>query len=414
LLLLCNYTRTQNILNLIDMHYTVPVRGKVHWIGVNDRRKTLFENMWTLERGVSYNSYLIVDDKTALVDTIEDRAAGNYIERIEKLLDGRKLDYLIINHMEPDHSGEVKAIFDHFEGVTIVGNVKTFKMVEAYWGITDRLLKVDDGDELSLGHHKLKFVMTPWVHWPETMMTYDTTEQILFSGDAFGSFGTLDGGIFDDEINFDFFEEEMRRYYSNIVGPYSNMVQKAFAKLSGVPVKIVAPVHGPVWRDNPQKVLDLYNRWSLHQAEEGVVIVVASMYGNTELMADYIGRRLAENGIKNIRIHDVSRTHISHLINEIWKYKGLVLGSCAYNGHMFPLMESLTREIIHMKMKDKFLGIFGSYSWNGGGVKNLMKFAEESGFDLVADPAEIYGKPSDDKYAQCDVIAKQMALKLKG
>jgi flavorubredoxin len=396
------------------MHYTVPVRGKVHWIGVNDRRKTLFENMWTLERGVSYNSYLIVDDKTALVDTIEDRAAGNYIERIEKLLDGRKLDYLIINHMEPDHSGEVKAIFDHFEGVTIVGNVKTFKMVEAYWGITDRLLKVDDGDELSLGHHKLKFVMTPWVHWPETMMTYDTTEQILFSGDAFGSFGTLDGGIFDDEINFDFFEEEMRRYYSNIVGPYSNMVQKAFAKLSGVPVKIVAPVHGPVWRDNPQKVLDLYNRWSLHQAEEGVVIVVASMYGNTELMADYIGRRLAENGIKNIRIHDVSRTHISHLINEIWKYKGLVLGSCAYNGHMFPLMESLTREIIHMKMKDKFLGIFGSYSWNGGGVKNLMKFAEESGFDLVADPAEIYGKPSDDKYAQCDVIAKQMALKLKG
>lgn len=396
------------------MHYTVPVKGKVHWIGVNDRRKTLFENMWTLERGVSYNSYLIVDDKTALVDTIEDRAAGNYIERIEKLLDGRKLDYLIINHMEPDHSGEVKAIFDHFEGVTIVGNVKTFKMVEAYWGITDRLLKVDDGDELSLGHHKLKFVMTPWVHWPETMMTYDTTEQILFSGDAFGSFGTLDGGIFDDEINFDFFEDEMRRYYSNIVGPYSNMVQKAFAKLSGVPVKIIAPVHGPVWRDNPQKVLDLYNRWSLHQADEGVVIVVASMYGNTELMADYIGRRLAENGIKNIRIHDVSRTHISHLINEIWKYKGLVLGSCAYNGHMFPLMESLTREIIHMKMKDKFLGIFGSYSWNGGGVKNLMKFAEESGFDLVADPAEIYGKPSDDKYAQCDVIAKQMALKLKG
>lgn len=396
------------------MHYTVPVKGRVHWIGVNDRRKTLFENMWTLERGVSYNSYLIVDDKTALVDTIEDRAAGNYIERIEKLLDGRKLDYLIINHMEPDHSGEVKAIFDHFEGVTIVGNVKTFKMVEAYWGITDRLLKVDDGDELSLGHHKLKFVITPWVHWPETMMTYDTTEQILFSGDAFGSFGTLDGGIFDDEINFDFFEDEMRRYYSNIVGPYSNMVQKAFAKLSGVPVKIIAPVHGPVWRDNPQKVLDLYNRWSLHQADEGVVIVVASMYGNTELMADYIGRRLAENGIKNIRIHDVSRTHISHLINEIWKYKGLVLGSCAYNGHMFPLMESLTREIIHMKMKDKFLGIFGSYSWNGGGVKNLMKFAEESGFDLVADPAEIYGKPSDDKYAQCDVIAQQMAVKLKG
>lgn len=396
------------------MHYTVPVKGKVHWIGVNDRRKTLFENMWPLDRGVSYNSYIIVDEKTALVDTIEDRAAGNYIERIEKLLDGKKLDYLIINHMEPDHSGEVKAIFDHFEGVTIVGNVKTFKMVEAYWGITDRLLTVDDGDTLNLGYHNLKFVMTPWVHWPETMMTYDQTEKILFSGDAFGSFGTLDGGIFDDEINFEFFEEEMRRYYSNIVGLYSNMVQKAFAKLSNVPLNVIAPVHGPIWRENPQKVLSLYDKWSRYEAEEGVVIVVASMYGNTELMADYIARRLAEKGIKNIRIHDVSRTHISHLISEIWKYKGLILGSCAYNGQMFPLMENLTRELTNMKIKQKYLGLFGSYSWNGGGVRNLMHFAEESGLELVAEPAEIFGKPMDDKYAQCDIIAQEMAEKLKG
>lgn len=396
------------------MHYTVPVKGKVHWIGVNDRRKRLFENMWTLERGVSYNSYLIVDEKTALVDTIESSIGGNYIDRIEKLLDGRSLDFLIINHMEPDHTGEVKAIYDHFEGVTIVGNVKTFKMVEAYWGISERLLKVDDGDTLNLGHHILKFVMTPWVHWPETMMTYDVTERILFSGDAFGSFGTLDGGIFDDEINFDFFEEEMRRYYSNIVGLYSNMVQKAFAKLEGIPVSVIASTHGPVWRENPQKVLDLYDKWSRYESEDGVVIVFASMYGNTELMADYIARKLAENGIRNIRIHDVSRTHISHLINEIWKYKGLILGSCAYNGHMFPLMENLTRELLHMKIKQKYLGVFGSYSWNGGGVKNLMHFAEDSGLDLVSDPAEIYGKPADDKYAQCDALAKSMADKIKG
>ncbi len=395
------------------MHYTVPVKGKVHWIGVNDRRKRLFENMWPLERGVSYNSYLIVDEKTALVDTIENSIAGNYIERIEKLLEGRTLDYLIINHMEPDHTGEVKALYDHFKGLTIVGNVKTFKMVEAYWGITQRLLKVDDGDSLNLGYHNLKFVMTPWVHWPETMMTYDVTEKILFSGDAFGSFGTLDGGIFDDEINFDFFEDEMRRYYSNIVGLYSNMVQKAFVKLKDITVNIVASTHGPVWRDNPKKVLDLYDKWSRYEAEDGVVIVVASMYGNTELMADYIARKLAENGIKNIRVHDVSRTHISHLINEIWKYKGLILGSSAYNGHMFPLMENLTRELLHMKIKQKYLGVFGSYSWNGGGVKNLMDFVEDSGLELVADPAEIYGKPTDDKYAQCDVIAMKMADRIK-
>lgn len=395
------------------MYYNIPVVGKVHWIGVNDRRKRLFENIWPLDRGVSYNSYLIVDEKTALIDTIEDRAAGNYIERIKALLNGRTLDYLIINHMEPDHSGEIKEIFEQFKGVKLVGNAKTFKMVEAYWGINENLIQVDDGDTLDLGFHKLKFVMTPWVHWPETMMTFDQTEQILFSGDAFGSFGALDGGIFDDEINFDFFEDEMRRYYSNIVGKYSNMVQKAFAKLKDVPVKVIASTHGPVWRSNPNKVIELYDRWSRYEAEEGVVIIFASMYGNTEAIADYIGRKVAENGIKNIRIHDVSRTHISHLINEIWKYRGLVLGSCAYNSEMFPLMEQLTRELTHMGIKNKKLALFGSYSWNGGGVKNLLKFAEEAKLELVAEPAEIYGKPNAEKLKQFDLLAQKIAESVK-
>lgn len=395
------------------MHYTELVKGKVHWIGVNDRRKRLFENIWPLERGVSYNSYLILDEKTALIDTIEDRAAGNYIERIEKLLNGRKLDYLVINHMEPDHSGEIKEIFNHFKGVKLIGNLKTFKIVEAYWGIKDNLQQVDDCDIIDLGYHKLKFFMTPWVHWPETMMTYDSTDQILFSGDAFGSFGTLDGGIFDDEINDTFFEEEMRRYYSNIVGKYSNMVQKALVKFQGIPVQVVAPTHGPVWRSNPSKVIGLYDRWSRYEAEEGVVIIFASMYGNTEMMADYIGRKLSENGVKNIRIHDVSRTHISHLINEIWKYNGLILGSCAYNSQMFPLMEQLTRELTHMGLKNKYLGLFGSYSWNGGGVKNLMAFAQEIGLELVADPAEIFGIPAYDKYQQSEILAQKMAEKVK-
>ncbi len=395
------------------MHYEVPVKGKVHWIGVNDRRKRLFENMWPMDKGVSYNSYLIVDEKTALIDTIEDRASGNYIERIEKLLNGRKLDYLIINHMEPDHSGEIKAIFDYFKGVTIVGNSKTFKMVEAYWGITENLRQVEDGDALCLGYHNLSFVMTPWVHWPETMMTYDVTEKILFSGDAFGTFGSLDGGIFDDEINFDFYEEEMRRYFSNIVGLYSNMVQKAFAKLAGVDVKVIAPTHGPVWRSNPSKVLGLYDKWSKHEAEEGVVIVFASMYGNTEQMADYIARKLSENGVKNIIIHDVSRTHISYLINDVWKYKGLILGSCAYTSRAFPLMEQFARELVHIKVKKRFAGIFGSYSWNGGGVKSLKEFVDESEMELVSEPVDLYGKPNPEKLTKCDELAKNMALKIK-
>ncbi|WP_047447484.1 FprA family A-type flavoprotein [Alistipes sp. ZOR0009] len=389
------------------------VTGKIYWLGANDRKKHLFENMWPLPNGVAYSCYLIKDEKTALVDTIESGVSTEFVDKVEELLEGRTLDYLIINHMELDHSGEIKAIIQRYPNVKIVGNSKTFKVVEAYWGVTENLKQVEDGEELSLGYHHLKFVMTPWVHWPETMMTYDVTEQVLFSGDAFGSFGTLDGGVFDDEIEFAYYEEEMRRYFSNIVGKYANMVQKAFKKLDGVPVKAVCPVHGPVWRSNPEVVLGLYDRWSKMEAENGVVIIYASMYGNTEQIADHIARKIAEQGIKKIRIHDVSKTHISTLINEIWRYKGVILGSCAYNSEMFPLMENLTRELEHMGVKGRELGLFGSFSWNGGGVKNLKKFHESIGWNLVAEPVDIYGIPTADKYAQCDELALAMAEKLK-
>ena len=389
------------------------VSGKIYWLGANDRKKHLFENIWPLPNGVAYNCYLIKDEKTALVDTIESGVAGDFVEKVESLLEGRSLDYLIINHMELDHSGEVKDILKRYPDVQIIGNSKTFKVVEAYWGNVGNLKQVEDGEELSLGHHKLKFVMTPWVHWPETMMTYDITEQVLFSGDAFGSFGTLDGGVFDDEIDFTYYEEDMRRYFSNIVGKYANMVQKAFKKLEGVPVKSVCPVHGPVWRSNPEVVLGLYDKWSKMEAEDGVVIIYASMYGNTELVADRIARKIAEQGVKKIRVHDVSKTHISTLINEIWRYKGVILGSCAYNSQMFPLMEQLTRELEHMGVKDRELGLFGSYSWNGGGVKSLKKFQEDIGWNLVSEPVDVYGIPNEEKYALCDALALAMAEKLK-
>jgi flavorubredoxin len=391
------------------MHYSVQVSNKIYWIGVNDRRKRLFENIWPLERGVSYNSYLVVDEKTALIDTIDNVASGNYVERIEQLLNGRPLDYLIINHMEPDHSGEVKSIVDHFKGVKLVGNTKTFKIIEAYWGIAENLFEADDCSILDLGYHKLKFVITPWVHWPETMMTYDITDQVLFSGDAFGAFGALEGGVFDDELDPVYFEDEARRYYSNIVGKYSNMVQKAFTKLEGIPVRTIAPTHGPIWRSNPSIIMDWYNRWSRFEAAKGAVIIYASMYGNTEDIADYLARKLSENGVRSIRIFDVSKTHISYLISEIWKFNGLVLGSCAYNSQMFPLMEQFTRELLHIGLKNKHLALFGSYSWNGGGVKNLAKFAEESGLSLAAEPVEIYGKPTPQKLLPFDTLAKSLA-----
>ncbi|MCT4637433.1 MAG: FprA family A-type flavoprotein [Bacteroidales bacterium] len=396
------------------MQNTVEVSGKIHWIGTNDRRTHLFENMWPLEHGVSYNSYIINDEKVALVDTVEIGTAAEYLDKIESIIGDKPIDYLIVNHMEPDHSGAIGAILHRHPDMKIIGNIKTKKILQAYFPVADEnYMLVADGDELDLGYHKLKFVMTPWVHWPETMVSYDMTDKVMFSCDAFGTFGSLDGGIFDDEINFSFYEEEMRRYYSNIVGKYSNMVQKAFKKLDGIEVSIICSSHGPIWRSNPQRVLDLYYKWSNYETERGVVIIWGSMYGNTEKMADVIARHLVTKGIRNIKMYDASKTHISHLIKDIWKYKGVILGSCAYNSGMYPKVAQLCSELEHMQVKNHFLGLFGSYSWNGGGVKNLMKFADNIEWDLIADPAEIKGSPSEANLDQLEVIATEMAKKLK-
>ena len=395
------------------MHHTVQLSERVHWIGVNDRKTHLFENLWPLENGVAYNSYLINDEKVAIIDTVEHRSSDEYIDKIKSLIGpDRNVDYLIVNHMEPDHSGAIRALVKEYPDIKIVGNLKTFKIVSAYYGLESNQYEIKQDEEISLGHHKLKFVMTPWVHWPETMMTYDQTEKILFSGDAFGSFGTLDGGIFDDEINFDFYLEDMRRYFSNIVGKYSNMVQKAFKKLEGVDIRMVAATHGPIWRSNPDKVLSLYDQWSRFESEKGVVIIVGSMYGNTEQMADYIARKIAEQGIKNIRVRDASKTHLSYLINDVWRFRGVILGSAAYNSGMLPTMEHLTTTLEHIGAKNHYLGLFGSHSWTGGGVKKLKQFAENIDWEMVADPVDIKGIPGNEAFQQCEQLAINMAGKL--
>jgi len=391
---------------------TINILDKVYLLSANDRRTHLFENFWPIPNGVSYNSYLIVDEKIALIDTVERTYIDEYLDEINHLTNGREVDYLVINHMEPDHSGALKAVVEKYPNITLVGNKKTFDMVSCYYQLTKNTLEVYDDYELPLGQHRLSFVTTPMIHWPETMVSYEMTQKILFTGDAFGSFGTLDGGIFDDELNLSFYEEELMRYFTNIVGKYCPHTQRALKKVQTLDIKMLAATHGPIWRTNLEYILSRYEKWSSYTTEVGAVIVYGSMYGNTAKMADVIARQLSVRGIKNIRVYDASKTHASYIISDIFKYKGFIIGSPAYNNELFPAVESLVTKIEHMGIKNRLLGIFGSYGWNGGGVKNLQKFAENIKWELVHEPVEEKGTLKNEKFAQCIELANAMADKL--
>lgn len=391
----------------------IKISDRIWFVGENDRRKELFENNWPLPYGVSLNTYVVNDEKTALIDTIEFGVAGNYIAKIKRVLAGKPLDYLVVNHLEPDHASMIEGVLQAFPGVKVVGNMQTFKILQHYYSIPEEnKLQVKDGEELVLGESVLQFFTAPWVHWPETMVTYEKSTKTLFSCDAFGGFGALDGGIFDTNANFEaHYLSEMRRYYSNIVAKYSNMVQKALAKLGGLDIARICPSHGLVW-NNPAKVVALYDKWSKQEADKGVVIAYASMYGNTEQMADHIGNLLGEKGIE-VRTFDVSNTHVSYILNEIWKYKAVVLGTCAYNTKMHPMMEHLCNEINLNEPKNKIWSLFGSSTWNGAGVKDLKKFAEENKLEICGPVVEMTGAASPEKIeAQAEELAAAILDKL--
>lgn len=390
----------------------INLTNDIYLLGFNDRRTHLFENIWPIPNGISYNSYLIVDEKVALIDTVERAFIDEYLDDIEDIIGDRQIDYLVINHMEPDHSGALKAIVQKYPDITLVGNKKTFGFVENFYMTPKNVLMVHDDHKLELGKHTLCFTMIPMVHWPETMTTFEESNQILFSGDAFGSYGTLDGGVFDDEINLNFYEVEVMRYFTNIVGKYCPHTQRAIKKLAPLDIKMIAATHGPIWRSDLNWILTRYNKWSSYDLERGAIIVYGSMYGNTQKMAEVIARRLSEIGIKNIRVYDASKTHSSYIINDIFKYKGFIVGSAAYNNAMFPNVEILLSTIEHMAPKNHYLGIFGNYSWNGGGVKNLKTFAEKIKWEMVYEPIEEKGALKVNTKEELLKLADAMADKL--
>ena len=395
------------------MYKPVNLAKDVFYVGVNDRRTHLFENMWPLERGVAYNSYLITDEKVALIDGVEIGQVERFLKKIRAVLGARPIDYLVINHMEPDHAGAIQILRELYPDMKLVGNKKTIPMIDGYFGFSDNCIEVDEGSKLELGNHTLQFFMIPMVHWPETMVTYLLEEQILFSADAFGSFGTLDGGIFDDEMDFDYFKDEMRRYYSNIVGKYGSPVRKALEKLATLDIKIIAATHGPVLRTHIAEVLDMYNRWSNYMGEDGVVIAYASMYGHTEEMAEVIAREIAEQGVRSIRMYDVSKTHPSYIISDIFKYNSLILGSPTYSNGLHPNLESLVNNLETIGIPQRNFGFFGNFTWAGAAVKRLQGFAETSGWKVVGVPVEEKHALKSSKYEACRELGRAMASVVK-
>lgn len=392
----------------------IPITKDIHYVGASDRETDLFEGLWPLPRGVSYNAYVIDDEKIALVDTVKGNRFEAWLSNVREVLSGRKPDYVIVNHMEPDHSGSLRQLLEIFPQITIVGNKKTAEFLDLLYGIRDNVKVVADGDSLDLGRHKLSFHFMPMVHWPESMATYDSNGKVLFSNDAFGGFGAPGGGIFDDEVDVAFFEDEILRYFSNIVGKYSQMVLKAIEKLAGLEIAVIAPSHGPVWRKNPKWIVERYRRWSAHEAEDGVVVAYASMYGNTARMMEAVARGLSEEDVGRIRIHDVSRTHVSYLIRDAWRFRGLILGSPTYDAGLFPAMGNFIGLLEHKKLTRRILGLFGSFGWSGGGVSTLVEFAKKMNWEPVEPVVEARLAPGDDDLNRCFELGQAVVRRVKG
>ncbi|MDO5129798.1 MAG: FprA family A-type flavoprotein [Prevotellaceae bacterium] len=386
------------------------ITNKIYYVGVNDRNKNLFEGLWPLPNGVSYNSYIIDDEKVCLIDTVEVDFFIPYIKNIQQVIGDRKIDYLVINHMEPDHSGAIELIRKYYPEITIIGNKKTFGMMKGFYGINDNTLEVKNGDTLNLGSRELKFVLTPMVHWPETMVTLDTTSNVLFSGDAFGCFGALNGGIIDSQINCDTFWLEMVRYYSNIVGKYGTPVQSALKKLAGVKLDYICSTHGPVWHEYIEKVIGMYDSMSKYETEPGLVICYGTMYGNTERAAEVIARAASEAGVKNIVMYNVSKTHHSYIIRDVFRYNALIVGAPTYNTGLYHEMDVLLAELANKDIKNHKLGWFGSYGWASKAVGKIKEWNDTHlHFEAVGEPVDIRQSLNDETFKQCEELGRKMA-----
>lgn len=388
------------------------ITENTYYVGVNDRNKSLFEGLWPLPAGVSYNSYLIVDDKVCLIDTVEADYFMQFLENVREVLGDRQIDYIVVNHMEPDHSGSLALMHQYYPDAKVVGNKKTFGMMQGFYGV-DGGVEVRGGDKLPLGTHELQFVLTPMVHWPETMVTLDTTTHTLFSGDAFGCFGALNGGVLDADINCDVFWPEMTRYYSNIVGKYGIPVQNALKKLAGIQVDRICSTHGPVWQQYVERVTGIYDRLSRYDADPGLVVCYGTMYGNTERMAEAIAEAASRAGVRDIVMHNVSKSHHSYILADVFRYRGLIVGAPTYNGGLYHEMDVLLSEIAGRDVKGRLFGWFGSHCWASKAVARIGEWNDTKlKFEAVGTPVDMCQGFTADVRIQCAALGDAMGRRL--
>jgi flavorubredoxin len=351
------------------MHYVRKVTNDIYWVGANDHRLALFENIHPIPKGVSYNAYLMLDEQSVLFDTIDWSACRQLLDNIEYLLEGKPLDVLVINHMEPDHGASIEEILLRYPQVKVVSTEKSFMLMRQFGFDIEghELIEVKEGDVMNFGKHEVTFIAAPMVHWPEAMVSFDLTEGVLFSADAFGSFIALDGKLFNDEVNFDRdWIDEARRYYTNIVGKYGPHVQALLDKAAGIvdQIKYICPLHGPIWRSDFGYLLDKYQHWSSYEPEDkAVMIAYASMYGNTESVAQALAGKLVERGITNVQLYDVSNTHVSYLISEAFRVSHLVLASVTYNLDIYPVMKSFLHDMKALNVQNRMVALIENGSW---------------------------------------------------
>lgn len=391
--------------------YTVrKVTEDLYWVGANEHRLHLFENIHPIPRGVSYNSYLLMDEKTVLFDTVDWAVCREFLNNIEHVLDGRDLDYVIINHLEPDHAASLDEVLIRYPNAKVISNERAFMMMRQFgFDVDGKEIEVAEGDAMSFGQHEITWVAAPMVHWPEAMVSFDTTNGVLFSADAFGSFGALDGKLFADEVNFDRdWLDDARRYLTNIVGKYGPHVQDLLKKAGTIDIKMICPLHGPVWREDLGYFIEKYDKWSRYEPEEdGVLLVYASMYGNTEYAAQCLATKLCERGMTNIHMYDVSKTHVSYLVSEAFRLSHIVLASVTYNLEIYPVMHQFLNEIRMLNLQNRTVGIIENGTWTPQAGTLMEEFLDKNMklMDTLGGEVTVTSSLNDSTEKELDALA---------